>query len=210
MGANDWKRREKNRRQNPRFLVVSEGKVTEPQYLEAIKKSRKIRSVDLVIVPPPPTSPRQIVEKARDSRRQAKKNDPYDAVWCVFDVEAKVTQQAGPNLDDAFQMARDNKIDIALSNPCFELWVLLHEEDCQACIYSDNVRRKCSELGLVDKKHIQNPDQLLQKYPGAAKRAKCLDAMHQRNGTTGPAQQNPSSGVYRLVEAIFEAFPPCS
>ena len=208
MRKRDWKRRENNRQQNPRFLVVVEGKITEPQYLELIKKSRKIRSVDLEIVPPPPTSPRQIVEKVRDWRRQAKKNDPYDAVWCVFDVEAKVNQQARPDLDDALQMANANKISVALSNPCFELWILLHTEDCRAAIYSGNVQHRCKLCGLVDGKHISNPDELLASYQIACGRARDLDSMHQLNGTQRIEDQNPSTGVYKLVEAIFGAFPP--
>ena len=210
MGKRDWKRRERNQRQNPRFLIVVEGEVTEPQYLEAIKKSRKIRSVDMVIDSPPPTSPRQIVEKARDRRKQAKKNDPYDAVWCVFDVEAKATQQARPDLDDAIQMAKDNKIYIALSNPCFELWILLHTEDCRAAIYSGKVQHRCKLCGLVDGKHLSNPDEVLASYQIAYGRARDLDSMHQLNGTQRIEDQNPSTGIYKLVEAIFGAFPPRS
>ncbi len=208
MGKSGWKRRGKNQQQNPRFLIVVEGEVTEPQYLEAIKKSRKIRSVDLVIVPPPPTSPRQIVEKARDRKRQAKKDDSYDAVWCIFDVEAKVSQNARPGLAAALQMANANKISVALSNPCFELWILLHTEDCRAAIYSGNVQNRCKLCGLVDGKHISNPDELLASYQIACGRARDLDSMHQLNGTQRIEDQNPSTGVYMLVEAIFEAFPP--
>ena len=210
MGKRDFKRKTESRRQNPRFLIVSEGAVTERQYLEAVKRSGRIPDVNLKLDDPPPTSPKEIVKKARDLKKEARKDDPYDAVWCVFDVEAKVSQNARPGLVEAIQMAKANKIFIALSNPCFELWILLHEKQHTAAIYSEDVRHACSSLGLVEGKHICNPDQLLNNCQIAIQRAKDLDVMHQGNETDKHEDQNPSSGVYKLVEAIYKAFPPRS
>lgn len=206
MGKPDFKRVGKNKPQRQRFLIVSEGAVTERDYFDAVKRSRTMQSTDIVFVPPGPTSPKEIVQKAHELWKESRKeSDEYDAVWCVFDVEATVNQNARPGLADALQMVKTGKymkICIALSNPCFELWVLLHHEDCNAWIYSNKVQSRCSILGLVDAKHIQKPDELLKKYPHARQRAENLNAHHQRNGTTDPAQQNPSSGVYKLIEAI--------
>ena len=205
-----FKRKEKNLAQYPRFLIVYEGEVTERQYLEAVKKSRRVPDANMSLEGPPPTSPKQIVEKARKLKKEASKEDKYDAVWCTFDVEAKVSQNARPGLVEAIQMAKANKIFIALSNPCFELWILLHEKQHTATIYSDDVQHACSSLGLVEGKHICNPNQILNNYQTAIQRAKDLDAMHQGNKTDKHEDQNPSSGMYKLVEAIYQAFPPRS
>jgi hypothetical protein len=148
MASRNFHRKRQVRRQNLRFLIVSEGKVTEPEYLNIIKERRRIRSADIEIVPPPPTSPKEIVAKARDLKRQARRDDPYDAVWCIFDVEPQVGQKARPGLADAMQMASANGISVALSNPCFELWILLHSEDCQSLVYGPRVQQRCAELEL--------------------------------------------------------------
>jgi hypothetical protein len=210
MGKRDFKRKTESRRQNPRFLIVSEGAVTECEYLTALTKLLKIPSAKIMIAPPPPTSPKEIVKKARKLKKEARKDDPYDAVWCIFDVEAKVSQNARPGLADAVQIAKANKIFIALSNPCFELWILLHEKQHTATIYSDDVQHVCSSLGLVEGKHICNPNRILNNCQTAIQRAKDLDAMHQGNKTDKHEDQSPSSGVYKLVEAIYKAFPPRS
>lgn len=216
MGKRGVKRIGKNKPQRLRFLIVSEGAVTERDYFDAVKRSATKRSQmklgeNIVFVPPGPTSPIEMVKKAHELWiKSRQEDDEYDAVWCVFDVEAKVNQTARPGLADALQMVKTRKykkISIALSNPCFELWVLLHYENCNAWTYSDDVQHRCSELRLVDEKHIQNPDELLKKYPPARRRAENLDAQHQRNGTIKEADQNPSSGVYKLIDAIYAAFP---
>lgn len=208
MGKRDFKRKTESRRQNPRFLIVSEGEATEPEYMRAVMKLRKVPSAEIMFVPPPPTSPKEIVTKARDLKKEARADDKYDAVWCIFDVEAKVSQAARPGLAEALQMATANNISVALSNPCFELWILLHTEDCRGSIYSGIVQHRCKSCGLVDGKHISNPNELLGSYQIACERARALDSMHQLNGTQRIEDQNPSTGVYKLVEAILEAFPP--
>lgn len=208
------KRRPDALEQRKRFFIVCEGRVTEPKYLSVILRARETKDGEITIRRPPPNTPKGMVESALDwkkkglgGRKKATKLDVKDEAWCVFDVEAKVSQTARPGLAEALKMAKVNKISIALSNPCFELWVLLHYENCNAWTYSDDVQHRCSELRLVDEKHIQNPDELLKKYPSARRRAENLDAQHQRNGTIKEADQNPSSGVYKLIDAIYAAFP---
>ncbi len=63
---------------------------------------------------------RRKVERESESRHKRDRNLAYDAVWCVFDVDDH------PAILDAKQMARSNGIDLAISNPCIELWLLLH------------------------------------------------------------------------------------
>ncbi len=121
------KKRDSLRRRGPtrspklRFLIVCEGQVTEPRYFNQLR--HLLRSlVDLEILPG--GDPKILVERAIQKKGEAdsaasRKNDSYlayDQVWCVCDVDQH------PRLADALQQARDNGIDVALSNPCFELW----------------------------------------------------------------------------------------
>jgi RloB-like protein len=207
MGSRKFRRKQKSKDQNPRLLIVSEGAVTELEYIEAVKKSRAIRSAQIEYVPPGPTSPVEIVQRALALRERDRRHDPFDAVWCMFDAEVKITQQARPGLSQAFTLARSHDVSVAFSNPCFELWILLHAEDKQAWIDSHAIQARCSNLGLVDDKHLCAVGTLLNNYGQARKRALALEAKHDREGRTLAADRNPSSLVFGLVDAIFETFP---
>jgi hypothetical protein len=116
----------------------------------------------------------------------------YDEVWCVFDVDDH------PRVDDAKQQARDNGIKLAISNPCFELWVLLHFQDQRAHISRAQLRVACTKH-LPDYKKDLPTEQLSPLYDQAAARARNLDAWQQEQGRQ---DANPSTGVYKLTQAI--------
>lgn len=120
--------------------------------------------------------------------------------WCVFDVEVP-TQH--PRLHDAIQMARDNDINVAISNPCFELWLILHHTDHTRPINNQQARS-------ILRKHDSSPrkglDSKLYMEPrkDAVDRARRLTERHNSAGQTFP-NDNPSSGVYRLIEAVEDS-----
>lgn len=184
-----------------------EGKVTENAYFQAIRVQLDLSKENLKVLTPPPNTPVEMIQKAIQTRNSQKKFEPYDQVWCVFDVEAKLTQPARHGLMDAIRLAKSKKIHIALSNPCFELWLLLHHEDCTAWTASDAVQRKCSQLNLVEDKHIQDVRGILSRHKQAKARAEALVQMHDQNGTNTLADRNPETTVHRLVDALFDAFP---
>ena len=195
------------REQRKRFLIVVEGEVTECDYFHAIRKSRSLPKELIQVEPPPPTSPLEIVRKAVRLRDEQRERDPYDEVWCVFDVEAQVTQPARPNLQEALTLAEQKQIKIALSNPCFELWLLLHHQDCTAWIASHDVQTACSKSGIVEDKKILKVADILRLHGQAKSRAEKLCKTHNRNDTDDPAERNPETTVHRLVDAIYAAFP---
>jgi len=83
------------------------------------------------------------------------------------------------------------------SNPCIELWYLLHYKDqkaeinCKNCISDLTNRNKSYNKIILDKKLKQN---LLDQQDKAINRAKKLTKY-----------SNPSSTVYILIEALREA-----
>jgi hypothetical protein len=197
------KRRDSLRRRGPtrspkqRFLIVCEGEVTEPRYFRRLR--HLLRSlIELEILPG--GDPKTLVERAVQKRKEAdnaasQKHDrylAYDQVWCVCDVDEH------PRLNDALQQARDNGIAVALSNPCFELWALLHFQDQTAHIERGAVQHLCREHMPGYKKDLPC-ETLLQRHPEATERAIGLD---HTNKTRGTPRGNPSTGVYRLVAEI--------
>ena len=91
-------------------------------------------------------------------------------------------------------------VHLAISNPCFELWLALHFEDHEAWLNNDaagKLRRKhdrSSGKGLAG-------SQYMCRRADAARRARALTAKHAGDGREFP-KDNPSSGMYRFLEAI--------
>lgn len=193
------RRRVAIREPRKRILIFCEGIVTEPQYFDDFRREEHNALVD-VIIDDEGGSPKTLVERAAAQKKKAEKeairfaddNLKYDEVWCVYDVDEH------HKLPDAYQQARDNGIELAISNPCFELWVLLHFSDQNAHIERE-------KLAALVRKHIRGyvkrvPFAMLRAgYEDAVKRASALKKRCVENGNESG---NPSTEVYRLTERI--------
>lgn len=181
--------------------MLCEGKNTEPQYIKGFKRWCRNPLVDVEIAPDHGV-PRTLVERARDLAKEAKErarreqddNLSYDEVWCVFDRDEH------PHVDDACQMARDNDIEIALSNPCFELWLLLHFRESPGLQNRWDVVRMLKKFVPGYDKHVDF-DVYASGYEAAVVRARRLDEAAR---TDGEEDRNPTTGVHRMTESIRE------
>lgn len=189
------RRRRWSRQPKPRILIVCEGGVTEPEYFRDLYV-RERSLIELEISPggTPKTLVERAVAKKKESERRAKRdeNERYQHIWCVFDVDEH------PYLAEAQQQARDNKIDVAVSNPCFELWALLHFQDRRAWIDRAQVQSLCRQHMPGYERRLPC-DVLHPRTSEARQRAIELDHWHGTRGTEG---DNPSTAVYRLVDII--------
>lgn len=134
--------------------VFTEGRKTEVDYIKHWQ--RLFRHRITVIVGDKKRDhgvPMTLVEKAikekKYGNRQSKstvrnKDTEY---WCVFDVDTH------PNLKQAVQEAEANGIRVAVSNPCIELWFLLHFRVQEGSISKDKVQDE-SEGYLKCKKSL--------------------------------------------------------
>ncbi|MBM0256269.1 RloB domain-containing protein [Micromonospora sp. 4G55] len=189
------------------LAVFCEGQRTEPEYLEALRREpevREVAAVDLRIETQGGGSvPLTLVRMAVAARERAQREEgEVDEFWCVFDVE---WPENHPGLQEAIALARRHDIQLAISNPCFELWLILHFEACGAWLDNDGARRRRrGHDGQADKGLVAAT--YMPKRAVAARRAIALDNRHERNGTYFP-HNNPSSGMHRLIAATA---PPSS
>lgn len=183
----------------PLILVVCEGKVTEPEYLNAFRIAHGANTVR-VRVESPGGDPRALVERAvrlrdaadREARRARDPNLRYDEVWCIFDVDQH------QRLDDARTEADRSRLHLAVSNPCFELWLLLHFAEQTAHLSPRQARDRLRKHLPSYDKHVSFAD-ASGGYGEAVRRAEALDVRHIAAGSAGG---NPSTGMYRLTERI--------
>jgi hypothetical protein len=174
-------------------LIVCEDAKTEPHYFIGLKACLRITGASVVVVGAG-AAPITVVQKA-----VTRKHD-FDYVWCVFDVE-----EHGKNasLARALNMAKDNEIPVALSNPTFEYWLLLHFEKTGRSFSNGK------EVNKFLRKHIPRYEKgfvcdagLLEKHPTAIKHAREIERA-QWHGQDR-LQRNPSTDVYKVAELLLE------
>ena len=185
--------------QRKSFLVLVEGEVTEADYLLYWKRRLRLRvQVD---VPDFHGTPLSLVEKAVELKAEEERMEKrgrgrmHDEYWCVFDIDTH------PNVPEAIELARANGIALAISNPCIELWFLLHFTEHSAYIEcADAARSVKAKTGAGKSISPDGLEQLSERFETAKERARRLEAKHRGDGT--PAPGNPSSGAWRLIDAM--------
>lgn len=203
----DLRRHTARREPKSRILVVCEGAVTEAGYFKDLRAAFRNRLVE-VEIDDRGGVPKTLVERATAKKKEAERlakslQDEfvrYDEVWCVFDVDEH------PYLPDARQQARDRGIELAVSNPCFELWALLHFQDHTAHIERREARRRL-------KRHLPEYEKALpfaRLHPNYAEAVRRSQELDRRREDADDPGGNPSTGVYRLTERIREGGQPSS
>jgi hypothetical protein len=201
-GGHPLKRKVATRRPRKTLVVFCEGERTEPEYLAALKRKPSVRdvaAVDLRVETGYGGSvPRTLVAMAAEARARAIEEDAeIDEFWCVFDVEWPKNH---PGLDEAVQRARQNGINLAVSNPCFELWLILHLQDHTAWLDNNQARHLRRQADGSSDKGLE-ATRYMPFTAYAASRAAGLDKRHLRDGTVFP-HDNPSSGMHLLLAAV--------
>ena len=178
--------------------VLTEGEITEPDYLtEWARLNRHKVRLDLADYG---MTPDALVGRARvyarGNRRSRRVDRDFDEIWCVFDADEH------KKLAQAIEEARQGGIELAVSNPCMELWLVLHARDQTAHIHRHDVQSLSNELGLTDGKKIADAARatLVVGFETAKQRARALDVRHAGNGS--PPRSNPSTDVWRLVDRL--------
>ena len=183
-------------------LVFCEGTKTEPYYLKALQQERAVQEVASVEIQVDMKAsgavPLTLVAAAAEARaRSPRSQGDVDEVWCLFDVE---WPRNHPNLHEAIDRARAGGVELAISNPCFELWLALHFEDQTAWLDTDDAIRLRRGRDKSSGKRLDGTMYMVHRA-GAAQRARSLTARHAQNGTAFP-DDNPSSGMYRFLSAV--------
>lgn len=186
---NAQRRRAGSRKPKDRVLVVCCGARTEKLYLDGMR--RHFRDSPVAIqVKPDVGSPSQLVSYA--VKLWQGDRDGFDQVWCVFDVD-----EFGQDVATAVMRAEQAGVSVAVSNPCFEFWLLLHVKDHSGWLANGTVARKtlCSALPGYDKTKLDF-DVFEPRIPAAIERGRRLSE------SGGDHSHNPSTTMWRLAGIV--------
>lgn len=185
--------------------MYCEGKVTERIYLDGVKQRLRNAGVQIV-VGPKHGEPLGLVKAAASHVEQAGRRAPrgFDEVWCVFDVESPA--QHG-SLDEAVDLADAKRIRCAISDPCFELWLLLHFSEHGGHLTTEAAcklleAKKCCGY-TVDRKSFDFTV-VLPHQDAAVERARRLADRHAGRAL---GKRNPGSDVHLLLDALRSGSP---
>ncbi|KAA8821017.1 RloB family protein [Bifidobacterium vespertilionis] len=180
--------------------IFTEGEVTEVEYVDLLRHSADVSGKFVLMVSGRHGQPWPLVQAAiKDKER----NEEVDEYWCWFDVEWPRNNpgQHHPRLADAMRSARDNGIKVAVSNPLFELWLILHAKDQTGSLNNEDAERIRHGIDHSDGKELGDGFDYGAHYADAVRRARKLSDRHADNGTDSP-NDNPSSGMYAFLEEL--------
>jgi hypothetical protein len=190
------------------IIIVCEGKRTEPEYFNAFKKELRKSLVKVTPIGgcgvPPSVVERAIQMKQEKSLEARRSRDSFDKnfeVWAVFDRDA----HPGNQVTDAMTMAARNGINVAYSNPCFEVWGLMHFSIYNKPGHHHGTQADLKRV-LTGYCHQNNPvmdlSLLMPRYFDAVKNAELALL---RRSEEGREMGDPSTGVHVLTERIRTA-----
>lgn len=202
------KDRLKSKRQAPaNYLIVCEGKKTEPNYFNGLKKKINEKygnKVDVLIpnidIKGTGMNTTSLVKYTQKTVNHA--NKVYGQVWVVFDKD--------DYNDEQFNSAIDNcNYNVAWSNPNFELWLLTHFKKVSRYVSKDDVIQELSKefqkKGLGD--YTKKDTDIFDKVTSEGKlhtAIKNCEYMEEVNKDGQASQRNPMTKVYKIVDGLKE------
>ncbi len=201
-------RRRPTRRPKVRFTLFCEGKKTEPQYFRALRShyNGTLVSIEFGEQGRAPITLAEkalkFVKSAGSTRgKEGRRNlfEEHDQVWVVFDRDEH------ERFDEALSLCVANDIGVARSNPCFEVWLILHIEDYDRpddrhCV-KNTFDRLLSEHGQELARSAMF-EQLMTEIEDAEERG---EKLNRRREEEGQPYGRPSTTVGELTRAIRKA-----
>lgn len=195
------------------YLIVTEGTETEVNYFENIGNIietlfRNEIIVDKVSLEVKGTgrSTKVLVNEAIKKRSLKS----YSDVWVVFDKDNNT------DFDEAITLARNEGLNVAWSNECFELWLLLHFQNLDSAIHRNDYYSKLANHfktkninGGVYNKNIENIFDITSPYVNnAIKRSNKLLKDYKESKIFYCSKMNPGTNVHELVEELIKYIKP--
>ena len=180
------------------IVIATEGAQTEKQYFEFFEACR----VQVKVLPTPGegstttgcSSPKWVLQRLRQYKKEFQIG-LTDQLWLVIDTDRWTPHE----LSDVATKSLQSGINVAVSNPCFELWLFLHHADLSSDL---NGCRKISSA-LADHLNGYNKtklkkDDFVPHVETACKRAENIDI-----SPNDRWPQTAGTRVYRLVYEIL-------
>ena len=142
------------------IVIAFEGAKTEKKYFEEMASQKyyynsKVKVYPLVKEAVTASSPEHVVRQLNSFKEKCPDLQPDDEFWLVIDVD----RWGDEKLSEIAQRCHQKDYKLAISNPCFELWLLLHWKTLDE--YSEDVLDEFLENSKVTKNRTRLDVELL-------------------------------------------------
>lgn len=183
------------------FVVATEGAETEPRYLHALQE-RDLVPRSRVRIHVLPTNEGRSAPDHLAARIDAFLHEytllPDDEVWLVLDTDLGTGNRIA-QLAALSTLCKQKRWRLAVSHPCFELWLLLHVSDDLSAI-----NNRCDSVGAALRARLGAYSK--STTPDACLNVAALDVATVRAAALDPADSPwPTSAgthVYKLLAAL--------
>jgi RloB-like protein len=189
--------------QKIKLTVFCEDLNAAPDYFHTLKRAFESAIVEIEDIHGGSGEPKTIANKAilkRKQINQRKRDDKSvdrDQVWAVFDRDEHIW------FDDAISMCKSGDVNVGYANPCFELWILLHQNDCHnSGDDRHEVQRACKRfLPGYDRRRGKTADftELCKNVQLAERNG---DWLNRQRETEGATMGRPSTTIQNLTRVI--------
>lgn len=183
------------RRYRKLFVIVAEGKKTEPQYFALLNRQSIVK---VECLSGKNSSPSHVLKKMEDfiKRESLKKSDKNWEAWIVIDKD----QWTDVQLTKLYEWSQcSTNYGLAVSNPKFEYWLLLHFEEGVAIDNSHACSLHLKKYLPSYDKGITSHDISKEMINSAIYRAEVRD-----NPPCKKWPESNGSTVYKLVKKIMK------
>jgi hypothetical protein len=198
------KRRKPFIAERQRFILICEGESTEIAYFNALKAQYRGAQIAIEYVAPagvPITIMDKVKARMVELRHEQRSNPSAkaDTVWAVFDQDRHL------KVNDAIAGCEGCGAQVAYSNPCFEVWLILHHEDYHAADDHHQVQKRYQKLDpTYDPNGSKTPDcAFLMNH--VEKAEQFGENQCKRREEEDTPFGRPSTAVYNLTRAIRAA-----
>lgn len=142
----------KKRKPNISIFIACEGSNTEPLYFEKLKEIMEdddIYPYAVTVYPDKELDENPKTDAIGLVNIAIERKDEFDDLWVVFDKDGYAKHK------EAFELAKENNINVAFSSISFETWVLLHFERSNISF--------AKSANIIDEKFYKN-DTYLDNY----------------------------------------------
>lgn len=179
------------------FIIACDDTYAPKQYFEFFQIARI--QVHVVQTEDGTSAARHVIDRLLEFKRNCEDDDE---LWMLLDTDHCTKGEHIRNFTDALKKARESGVKVALSKPCFEIWLLLHHVDESLVTdlknASETEKRLRDTLGEYNKTHLKPEHYPISSVPDACKRAERLDT----DVGGGDIPNSNTSRVYLLWKAI--------
>ena len=191
-----------------RHLIVCEGEKTEPLYFQGMRDALKPEFRNRIHIVVKGTG-LHTVDLLDYALRESRLSGGYDHVWLAYDRDDFDLREFDSVVDKCAQSSDETTAFHPLwSNPCYEIWTLLHFGSTTAEMTSAEAIAKTDD---AFRKYLKKPykkndtklfEDLSSRLIDAIPNAERLNRWHEERCTINPSGMNPGTHLYEIVNTL--------